>query len=179
MKRKLRNINQAKILILGLDSAGKTTLSKFIRTGDYDDSTLPTIGQNVNTFKFDKWNITAVDVAGQQNFRFLWEAHYHGTSAIIFVIDAADFDRLPEAKDILRYHVFHNPRLEGVPVLILANKQDLVGAIDAPLMIQLLGLHLEFIDRTYAVFDCSLLYGKGVLESFLWLVDELEMNKSN
>ena len=177
-KQKIKNVNRAKILILGLDSAGKTTLSKYIRSGEYENTTIPTIGQNINTFKFDDWMITAIDVAGQKNFRFLWEAHYHGTSAIIFVIDAADFERLPEAKEILRKHVFNNPILEEIPVLIIANKQDLPGAIEAPLLIQLLGLHKQFLDRTFAVFDCSLLYGKGILESFLWLVDELEISKN-
>lgn len=179
MRNKDRSLERAKILILGLDSAGKTTLSKYLRLGEYDDSTIPTIGQNINTFKVDDWMITAVDVAGQKNFRFLWEAHYQGSSAIIFVIDSADFERLPEAKEILRTHVFNNPILEKVPVLILANKQDLPGAIDAPLLIQLLGLHRQFLDRTFAVFDCSILYGKGIVESFLWLVDELEMKKNN
>ena len=177
IRSKLRSLNKAKILILGLDSAGKTTLSKYIRSGEYENNSLPTIGQNINTFKFDSWMITAVDVAGQKNFRFLWEAHYHGSSAIIFVIDAADFERLPEAKDILEQQVFYNPRLDGVPILVLANKQDLPGAVDAPLLIQLLGLHKKFLDRTFAVFDCSLLFGKGILESFMWLVDELEMKK--
>ena len=174
IKNRLKNLNKAKILILGLDSAGKTTLSKYMRLGSFDSKTLPTIGQNIDTFKLDDWLITAIDVAGQKNFRFLWEAHYHGTSAIIFVIDAADFERLPEAKEILRAHVFNNPHLEKVPILIIANKQDLPGAIDAPLLIQLLDLHKQFIDRTFAIFDCSILYGHGVVESFMWLVNELE-----
>lgn len=174
IRKRLKNLNKAKILILGLDSAGKTTLTKYMRFGTYNGQTVPTIGQNIDTFKLDDWLVTAIDVAGQKNFRFLWEAHYHGTSAIIFVIDASDFERLPEAKNILRTHVFNNPILEGVPIVIIANKQDLPGAIDAPLLIQLLGLHKQFLDRTYAIFDCSVLYGHGVVESFTWLVNELE-----
>ena len=173
-RNKAKQLKTAKILILGLDSAGKTTLSRYLRFGEFQDNTVPTIGQNIDTFKVENWTITAIDVAGQQNFRFLWESHYHGSSAIIFVIDSADFDRLPEAKQILRKHVFDNPFLEKVPVLIMANKQDLPGSIEAPLLVQLLDLHNQFLDRTFSIFDCSILYGGGITESFEWLVNQLE-----
>ena len=176
LRKKVQNAKKAKILILGLDAAGKTTLSRYLRYGEFQDNTVPTIGQNIDTFMVEGWTITAIDVAGQKNFRFLWESHYHGCTAIIFVIDAADFDRLPEAKDILKKHVFDNPQLEGVPVLIMANKQDLPGSIDAPLLVQLLDLHNQFLDRTFSVFDCSILYGGGIMESFDWLVNQLEMH---
>jgi len=155
---------KAKVLILGLASAGKTTLTKYLRYGEFVSDTIPTIGQNI-------------DVAGQQDFRFLWDAHYPGTSAVIFVIDAADIETLPEARDIFKTHVFNNPALQEVPVLILANKQDLQGAVEAPLLIQLLGLHLEMHDRTFAVFDSSILYGRGVVEAFAWIVNQLEMKE--
>ena len=168
---------KAKVLILGLAAAGKTTLTKYLRYGEYVDDTIPTIGQNIDSLEFEGWKITTIDVAGQQDFRFLWDAHYPGTSAVIFVIDAADIESLPEARDILKKHVFNNPQLAEVPALIIANKQDLPGAVEAPLLIQLLGLHLEMQDRTYAVFDASILYGSGIVEAFTWVVNQLEMNK--
>ncbi len=176
LKRKLRTEKKAKIIVLGLDSAGKTTLMKYINSGEFQQ-TVPTIGQNIDTVKFEDWHITIVDVAGQKQFRFLWEIHYAGSSAVIFVIDAADIERLPEARDILKTHVFNNAYLEKVPVLIIANKQDLPDAIQAPMLIQLLGLHLEMANRTFAVFDCSALTGAGVQEAVTWLVNQLEMNK--
>ncbi|MHA2309101.1 MAG: ADP-ribosylation factor-like protein, partial [Candidatus Heimdallarchaeaceae archaeon] len=77
----------------------------------------------------------------------------------------------------LRVHVVNNILLERVPALILANKQDLPAAIQAPMMIQLLNLHLDMVDRTFAVFDCSALTGKGVVEAFTWLVYQLESTK--
>lgn len=175
--RKLRAEKKAKILILGLDAAGKTTLTKFVNTGTFQAGLTPTIGQNIDTINFEGWDITTVDVAGQQQFRFLWDIHYPGCSAVIFVIDGADIERLPEARDILRVHVVNNALLEKVPALILANKQDLPAAIQAPMMIQLLNLHLDMVDRTFAVFDCSALTGKGVVEAFTWLVYQLETNK--
>ena len=178
LKKKLKAEKRAKILIVGLDSAGKTTLTKYMNTGRFQDDTAPTIGQNIDTINFDGWDITTVDVAGQQQFRFLWEVHYPGCSAAIFVIDSADIERLPEAREILQTHVFHNPHLAGIPTLIIANKQDLPDAIQAPLLIQLLNLHLEMKDRTFAVFDCSALNGRGVLEAFAWLVNQLEIQKA-
>lgn len=176
-KKRLKKLQKAKILILGLDSAGKTTLSRYLRFGEYEEDILPTIGQNINTFRLEDWMITAIDVAGQKNFRFLWQSHYQGCSAVVFVIDAADIERLPEAKDILLSHVFNNPHLDDAPILIMANKQDIPGSVESPLLIQLLGLHVKFKDRTFAVFDSSILYGKGIVESFMWLVNELEMKK--
>lgn len=177
LKRKLKTEKKAKILIVGLDSAGKTTLTKYMNTGEYQDDTSPTIGQNIDSINYEGWDITTIDVAGQEQFRFLWEVHYPGCAAAVFVIDAADIERLPEARDILRTHVFNNPHLEKVPTLILANKQDLPDAIQAPLMIQLLNLHLELKDRTFSLFDCSALNGKGIHEAFTWLVYQLEANK--
>ena len=172
-----KQIKKAKVLILGLAAAGKTTLTKYLRYGEYVSNTVPTIGQNIDSLEFEGWKITTIDVAGQKDFRFLWDAHYPGTSAVIFVIDAADIESLPEARDILKKHVFNNPQLLNVPVLIIANKQDLDGAVEAPLLIQLLGLHLEMTDRTFAVFDASILYGQGVIESFSWIVNQLEVDK--
>ncbi len=168
---------KAKVLILGLAAAGKTTLTKYLRYGEYVADTIPTIGQNIDSLEYEGWKITTIDVAGQKDFRFLWDAHYPGTSAVIFVIDAANVENLPEARDIFRTHVFNNPTLQNVPVLILANKQDLDGAVDAPLLIQLLGLHLDMQDRTFAVFDSSILYGRGVVEAFSWIVNQLEVKE--
>ena len=168
---------KAKVLILGLAAAGKTTLAKYLRHGDFIENTVPTIGQNIDVLEFEGWRITTIDVAGQQDFRFLWDVHYPGTSAVVFVIDAADIESLPEARDILKQHVFNNPLLEGIPVVVMANKQDLGGAVEAPLLIQLLGLHLDMHDRTFAIFDSSILYGSGVIEAFSWVVNQLEIKK--
>ncbi|MEE9410800.1 MAG: Arf family protein [Candidatus Heimdallarchaeota archaeon] len=168
---------KAKVLILGLADAGKTTLTKYLRHGEFTENTMPTIGQNVDYLEFEGWKITTIDVAGQHDFRFLWDAHYPGTSAVIFVIDAADVESLPEARDILKKHVFNNSALEKIPVLVLANKQDLQGAVEAPLLIQLLGIHLDMQDRTFAIFDSSILHGRGVVEAFSWIVNQLEKKK--
>ena len=177
LQRKLKTEKKAKILILGLDAAGKTTLTKFVNTGGFLEGITPTIGQNIDTIRFEGWDITTVDVAGQEQFRFLWDIHYPGSAAVIFVIDAADIVRLPEARDILRVHLINNPHLMDVPALILANKQDLPGAVQAPMLIQLLNLHLDMVDRTFAVFDCSALTGTGVIPAFTWLVNQLSMDK--
>jgi len=177
LQRKLKTEKKAKILILGLDAAGKTTLTKYVNTGGFLEGISPTIGQNIDTIKFEGWDITTVDVAGQEQFRFLWDIHYPGSSAVIFVIDAANIERLPEAREILRIHLINNPHLVKVPALILANKQDLPGAIQAPMLIQLLNLHLDMRDRTFAVFDCSALTGIGVVQAFTWLVNQLSMDK--
>ena len=59
---------KAKVLILGLAAAGKTTLTKYLRYGEFQDDAIPTIGQNIDSLEFEGWKITTIDVAGQQDF---------------------------------------------------------------------------------------------------------------
>ena len=54
LRRKLKSEKKAKILVLGLDAAGKTTLTKYVNTGSYLE-TAPTIGQNIDTINFEGW----------------------------------------------------------------------------------------------------------------------------
>ncbi len=173
LKKKLRKEKKAKVLILGLDAAGKTTLTNYLKLREFTD-TVPTIGQQVETINIGGWTITVIDVAGQKHFRFLWDAHYPGTEGIIFVIDSADISRLPENRQILEEHVINNPFLEGKPILILANKQDLPEALPPEVLIQALGLHTDTRMSSFAVFGCSILYGTGVDEAMQWIIEQLE-----
>jgi len=173
MKTRLSREHSGKVLILGLDSAGKTTLTRFLKLGSFQE-TSPTIGQNIEVFKTSGWNITAIDVAGQRHFRFLWSSHYPGTNGVVFVVDAADVFRFEEARAVIVEHVLENEYLKGVPVLILANKQDIPGAVHASTLIQALGLHEELTDHTFQVFGCSVLHGEGVEDGLDWLVEVMD-----
>ena len=80
-------------------------------------------------------SFTVWDVGGQDKLRPLWRSYTRCTDGIIFVIDSCKEDRLEEAKlELLRFCKI------GVPVLVLANKQDLPAAVEAHKLEQRLGL---------------------------------------
>ena len=81
------------------------------------------------------------DVGGQDKLRPLWRSYTRGTDGIVFVVDATDVERLEEARiELLR--TLRTPEHSGVPILVLANKQDLPRAKDAPTVRTFLNLYL-------------------------------------
>lgn len=130
---------QARILLLGLDAAGKTTILYKLKLNE-TVSTIPTIGFNVETLTPVKnLTLTVWDVGGQEKIRPLWRHYYQGTNGLIFVIDSSDIMRMQEAKEEL-YGIIDTEEFRDVPVLILANKQDLPNAMKASQMVHELGL---------------------------------------
>ncbi|KAJ3597489.1 hypothetical protein NHX12_001012 [Muraenolepis orangiensis] len=122
------------IAILGLDSAGKTTTLYRLRFNEFVN-TVPTRGFNAEKVKlslgaqrgtsatFHFW-----DVGGQEKLRPLWKSYTRGADGIIFVVDSVDAERMEEAKTEL-HRIAKTPENRGVPVLVVANKQDLRSAL--------------------------------------------------
>ena len=92
---------EQRVLMLGLDAAGKTTIIYKLKLGEYAN-TLPTIGFNVETIKYKKLEMSMWDVGGQNKIRPLWRHYYQGTDALIYVVDSSDRDRLEEAAEELQ-----------------------------------------------------------------------------
>lgn len=130
---------QARILMLGLDAAGKTTVLYKLKLNE-TVSTIPTIGFNVETVTPVKnLTLTIWDVGGQEKIRPLWRHYYQGTNGLIFVIDSSDITRIAEAREEL-FGIIDSEEFVGVPVVVLANKQDLPSAMKASQMVEKLGL---------------------------------------
>jgi len=137
---KLFGGRQLRILLLGLDSAGKTTLlrhllassSKGRKKGNAAGIPMqppePTIGHNVDSVTIGNAKLNVWDLGGQERQRILWRHYYTGTDAVIFVIDSFDAARLDEARVEL-HRLMYERDLQFCPFLILANKQDLRGAL--------------------------------------------------
>ena len=100
-----RKNKEYRLLMLGFDSAGKTTILYQMKHGQVV-SYVPTIGFNVETItigdKKNKKKVTIWDVGGQDKTRILWKHYYENTVALIFVVDSSDKDRVDEAKEILQ-----------------------------------------------------------------------------
>jgi len=86
-----------RVLILGLDNAGKTTILYKLQMGEVV-TTVPTIGFNVETVTYQNLRFQVWDLGGQTSIRPYWRCYYPNTSAIIYVVDSADADRMPDAK---------------------------------------------------------------------------------
>ncbi|CAH1992821.1 unnamed protein product [Acanthoscelides obtectus] len=124
--------------MLGLDSAGKTTALYRLKFDQYLN-TVPTIGFNCEKVKVAGINFLVWDVGGQEKLRPLWKSYTRCTDGIVFVLDSVDVERMEEAKmELIR--TVKAPENSSVPILVLANKQDLPGAREPRELEKLLGL---------------------------------------
>ena len=115
--------NQSKILMLGLDAAGKTTILYALKLGRINN-TIPTIGFNVEELHYEKVSFMVWDVGGQEKLRNLWAHYYEGTNGLIFVVDSSDQERIElSAKELAR--IVEHESMENCVVLGLANKRDI------------------------------------------------------
>ena len=114
-----------KVLFLGLDNAGKSTLLFQLKDKSFRD-TVPTVGLNVEQIQYRGLSLTLWDVSGQATR--LWKHYFDKINAIIFVVDSADKERLEKAQEEL-HRVIQDEELAAAPVLVFANKQDVPGAM--------------------------------------------------
>ena len=91
---------EMRILMVGLDAAGKTTILYKLKLGEVV-TTIPTIGFNVETVEYKNISFTVWDVGGQDKIRPLWRHYYQGTQGLIFVVDSNDRDRAEDAREEL------------------------------------------------------------------------------
>lgn len=111
-----------RVVILGLDGAGKTSILSAMRGVTLSGPPIPTIGFNVESLEYQNLVFTLWDVSGQQKFRPLWKHYYHNTQAVIFVVDASDRSRFDEAQNELS-KILYERELKDALFLIYANKQ--------------------------------------------------------
>ncbi len=153
----------AKILMLGLDAAGKTTVLYKLKLNEVVN-TIPTIGFNVETVKPGKnVSFTVWDVGGQDKIRPLWRHYFTGSEGLVFVVDSADKVRFNEAKEQLDW-ILEDGEMSGVPLVIMANKQDMPNAVSPAEVAEQLGLN-KIRNRQWYVHGTSAVSGEGVLES--------------
>jgi small GTP-binding protein len=154
-----------RILMLGLDSAGKTTLLYRLKLGEVQH-TVPTIGFNVEQVDYQNISFTVWDVGGQEKLRSLWRHYYDGAHALIFVVDSNDQERVGIAKSELQ-RLLATEELSKAVVLVFANKQDLPNALTAQ---SLAGeLELQKMRNEWFIQPCCAAQGEGLYEGLDWL----------
>ena len=166
----------ARILFLGLDNAGKTTLLHMLRDGKVVLHE-PTRHPQMEELVIGKVRFKTHDLGGHKAARKLWKNYFAAVEGIVFLVDASDPDRFPEAKEELN-QILLTEELANVPVLILGNKVDLPAAqnvSDAQLK-QILGVDTTGKNgkvaegiRPIEIYMCSVVKRAGYADGFRWL----------
>ncbi|EKE42452.1 hypothetical protein ENUP19_0051G0013 [Entamoeba nuttalli] len=155
------------MLILGLDSAGKTTILYRIASGE-TIMTVPTIGFNLEELEYNQMKFKVWDLGGQENLRPYWRCYYSGTNAIIFVVDSCDRERIEVASKELEI-ISGDNNLQKTVIAIFANKQDdkkhcmSVEEITEKMKLS------EIQNVTWSIFETSGVTGEGLKEGMEWI----------
>jgi len=162
---------EMRILMVGLDAAGKTTILYKLKLGEIV-TTIPTIGFNVETVEYKNISFTVWDVGGQDKIRPLWKHYFQNTQGIIFVVDSNDRERVSEAREELQ-RMLNEDELQNALLLVFANKQDLPNAMNAAELTDKLGLH-GLRQRTWYIQAACATSGDGLYEGLEWLSTNLK-----
>ncbi|KAI6661897.1 hypothetical protein LOD99_9668 [Oopsacas minuta] len=168
---------QARVLMLGLDAAGKTTILYKYKLSE-QVTTVPTIGFNVETVSPVKnVSFTVWDIGGQATIRQLWRYYYQGTDGLIFIVDSTDRERFASAKEEL-LSILDDQDMHSVPVVVFANKQDLPGAEEPSKLATELGLD-SLRGHDWYIQGTSANSGQGLYEGMEQLVRLIKENRKH
>ncbi|XP_030016845.1 ADP-ribosylation factor 1 [Sphaeramia orbicularis] len=162
---------EMRILMVGLDAAGKTTILYKLKLGEVV-TTIPTIGFNVETVEYKNISFTVWDVGGQDKIRPLWRHYFQNTQGLIFVVDSNDRERVAESREEL-HRMLGEDELRDAVLLVFANKQDLPNAMNAAELTDKLQLH-NLKDRHWFIQATCATSGDGLFEGLEWLSFELK-----
>ncbi|KAH3916414.1 hypothetical protein HBI56_045220 [Parastagonospora nodorum] len=160
---------EMRILMLGLDNAGKTTIVKKIMNEDVN-SVSPTLGFIIKTIEYDGYKLNIWDVGGQKTLRTYWKNYFEKTDTLIWVVDATDRERIDDCRHELA-GLLQEERLSGASLLVFKNKSDVPGAMTEDEVRE--GLRLEAIrTHKYHIITCSAMTGMNLQEGLEWVVQD-------
>ncbi|KAJ1496849.1 Arf GTPase arl1 [Coelomomyces lativittatus] len=135
-------------------------------------TTIPTIGFNVESVKYKNIKFQVWDLGGQSSIRPYWRCYYLNTDAVIYVVDSCDQERMGVSKEEL-VSMLEEEELKQAALLVMANKQDVPGALTPIEVSEKLGL-TSLGTRQWQIFKTSATQGEGLTEALDWLVHTLE-----
>uniref|UniRef100_A0A8C3QAZ3 ADP-ribosylation factor-like protein 6 n=1 Tax=Geospiza parvula TaxID=87175 RepID=A0A8C3QAZ3_GEOPR len=157
---------ELRIVLLGLDNAGKTTLLKRLASEEVSTIT-PTQGFNIKSVQSHGLKLNVWDIGGQRSIRPYWKKYLGSTDLLVSGAKFVSWQELAELTE--------DESLTGVPLLVFANKQDLVTAAPAAEIAEGLSLH-TYRDREWQIQACSALSGEGVQDGMNWISSQI-MNR--
>jgi ADP-ribosylation factor-like protein 2 len=164
---------EVRLLILGLDNAGKTTiLRKFC--GEDINKIEPTLGFNIKTLEHRSYKLNVWDVGGQRTIRAYWRNYFESTDGLVWVVDSSDKARMETCRNEL-FSLLNQEKLAGASLLILANKQDIAGALSSEEIADILQLRVNknFANRHWSILPCSAVTGMGLVDGMDWMTDDI------
>ncbi|KAK8799467.1 hypothetical protein WA158_006016 [Blastocystis sp. Blastoise] len=170
--RSCRQHSERRILVVGLDGAGKTTFLYQFKKDSINDIA-PTVGFNCETVEYDKYTLHFWDIGGEQRMRGLWVHHYSGSQGVLFVVDINQVERFGEVKQVLDT-MLKNIHLEGIPIAILANKAESHPETNIKTLVSLLNLDSIKKTRPCELFQTVAKTGEGIEDAMQWICKEMK-----
>mmetsp|Transcript_4506 Transcript_4506/g.10636 ORF Transcript_4506/g.10636 Transcript_4506/m.10636 type:complete len:194 (+) Transcript_4506:86-667(+) len=171
----------AKIVFLGLDNAGKSTLLRMLKENSLA-ALQPTLYPHMEELIMGKIRFQTWDLGGHETARRLWRDYYATVDGIVFLVDAADRTRFSEVQEELG-RLLEDPGLARVPIVVLGNKIDIPVAASEPELRSQIGLHYHMTvgqdakkgveARPVELFMVSVVKRMGYSEAFSWLAEFL------
>ncbi|XP_029538084.1 ADP-ribosylation factor-like protein 8A [Oncorhynchus nerka] len=167
---------EMELTLVGLQYSGKTTFVNVIASGQFSEDMIPTVGFNMR--KITKGNVTIKlwDIGGQPRFRSMWERYCRGVSVIVYMVDAADPEKIEASKNEL-HNLLDKPQLQGIPVLVLGNKRDVPGALDEKELIERMNLS-AIQDREICCYSISCKEKDNIDITLQWLIQHSRTRKT-
>ena len=157
-----------KILFLGLDNAGKTSLLQRLKS-DSIAQNVPTLHATSQELTIKNLRFTAIDIGGHFQARRVWRDYFMAVDVIVFLVDSQDTARLMESKYELD-QLLADEQIQNCPILILGNKIDMPGSIGEGALIHSLGLYGRTTGKDHV--SISTLQGRRPLELFMCSIKE-------
>ncbi|KAF7588161.1 hypothetical protein BBP40_006098 [Aspergillus hancockii] len=190
---KIFGTKEMRILMLGLDAAGKTTILYKLKLTNQEVTTIPTVGFNVESVTYKNVKFNVWDVGGQDKIRPLWRHYYSGTAitiysdfmalanligipigtqGLIFVVDSSDTARMEEARSEL-HKIINDREMKDALLLVFANKQDVQGHLSPEDVTNALQLN-KLKDKLWYVAPSVATEGTGIFEGLAWLSNNVK-----
>eukprot|EP00450_Noctiluca_scintillans_P023125 CAMPEP_0194529746 /NCGR_PEP_ID=MMETSP0253-20130528/66530_1 /TAXON_ID=2966 /ORGANISM="Noctiluca scintillans" /LENGTH=185 /DNA_ID=CAMNT_0039374905 /DNA_START=32 /DNA_END=589 /DNA_ORIENTATION=- len=170
---------KVRIIVVGLDNSGKSTVLNCLKPKKASLETVPTVG--FATEEFQKYGVTFsfFDMSGQSRYRNLWEHYYNDVDGIIVVVDSSDKLRFAVAKDEVETMLEDTEKTaKKAPILFLANKMDVPSAATVTEVSTAMDLDL-ITDRMWNIVAADALKGDGLEDGLRWLVEEIKRSDAS
>jgi len=174
--RSLKAKHGKRVVLIGLDGAGKTTVLRQLINRGAAPETLPTIGFTVQELVLDGLPLTVFDVGGQEKIRELWSQYCRAADGLVLVVDSGDPARFIDVRTELVKLLHGTTHLSHASVLVLANKQDQPQALSPTDLAA--RLRLDEIEQRWHIEGTVGLDGTGIDDGFDWLMGRLSSHGS-